>query len=128
MIIPEDNPMTFEAVLLGEKLFNDPILSGDGTQSCASCHIKSSSFSDPNQFSTGINNIQGNRQASTLINLGWTNSFFWVGRASSLEQQAFEPIRNPIEMNNSWENVENTLNNSEEYTLLLIITAAFETL
>ena len=36
MIIPLDNPMTEEGVALGRRLFYDPILSADNTQSCAS--------------------------------------------------------------------------------------------
>jgi len=118
MLIPENNPMTIEGISLGEKLFNDPILSGDETQSCASCHIQSSSFSDPNQFSTGINGSQGFRNASAIINAGWNTSLNWNGSASSLEEQAFEPIRNPNEMNNTWINVENKLNSDSEYMQL----------
>ncbi|MBT5698475.1 MAG: c-type cytochrome, partial [Flavobacteriales bacterium] len=118
MIIPEDNPMTFEGVELGRKLFNDPILSGDGTQSCISCHIQSANFSDTNQFSTGINGMHGNRNASTIINSGWNNSNFWDGRAITLEEQAFSPVVDPIEMNDTWSNVENKLNSNSEYIQL----------
>jgi cytochrome c peroxidase len=118
MHIPENNPMTVEGVSLGEKLFTDPILSANNTQACISCHKQVSSFSDPNQFSTGIDNIQGTRNASTLINLGWNNSFFWDGRATTLEEQAFEPVVNPIEMHDTWPNVENKLNANSEYVQL----------
>lgn len=115
MDIPENNPMTVEGVELGKKLFHDPILSKDGTQSCASCHLQSSSFSDPNRFSIGINGLQGSRNASAIINLGFTNHFNWDGSASTLEEQGFEPVVNPIEMNNTWPNVENTLNSDSTY-------------
>jgi len=118
MIIPEDNPMTVEGIELGRKLFNDPILSGDGTQSCISCHIQSANFSDTNQFSTGINGMHGNRNASTIINSGWNNSNFWDGRAITLEEQAFSPVVDPIEMNDTWSNVENKLNSNSEYIQL----------
>lgn len=118
MIIPEDNPMTVEGVELGRKLFNDPILSGDGTQSCVSCHLQSANFSDTNQFSTGINGMHGNRNASTIINAGWNNSNFWDGRAITLEEQAFSPVVDPIEMNDTWSNVENKLNSNSEYIQL----------
>ena len=69
MNIPENNPMTVEGVTLGEKLFKDPILSANNTQACISCHQQNRSFSDPNQFSTGIDNIQGTRNASEKLNL-----------------------------------------------------------
>ena len=118
MIIPEDNPMTFEGVELGRKLFNDPILSANNTLACINCHMPESSFSDPNQLSTGIDGFLGNRNSSALINLGWSSSFNWDGSVKSLEEQAFEPVTNSLEMHNSWNNVENTLNQDEEYLLL----------
>jgi len=77
-----------------------------------------SSFSDPNQFSSGIDGFLGNRNSSALINLGWSSSFNWDGSVKSLEEQAFEPVTNSLEMHNSWNNVENTLNQDEEYLLL----------
>jgi cytochrome c peroxidase len=83
MIIPENNPTTLEGIALGEKLFNDPILSSNNTLSCVDCHIKNSSFSDPNQLSIGIDGFLGNRNASTLINLGWNSSFNWDGSAKT---------------------------------------------
>ena len=118
MIIPSDNPTTLEGVELGEKLFKDPILSSDNTLACISCHMQSNSFSDPNQFSFGVNNSQGIRNASALVNVGWNNSFNWDGSAETLESQAFEPVTNPIEMDNTWGNIEDRLNNSDEYKLL----------
>jgi len=118
MIIPEDNPMTFEGVELGRKLFNDPILSANNTLACINCHMPESSFSDPNQFSTGIDGFLGNRNSSALINLGWSSSFNWDGSVTTLEEQAFEPVTNPIEMHNTWSNVENNLNSNSEYVQL----------
>ncbi len=37
-VIPTNNPLTEEGVALGKKLFFDNILSGDESQSCATCH------------------------------------------------------------------------------------------
>ena len=115
MIIPDNNSMTIEGIALGKKLFHDKILSGDGTQSCASCHLQIAGFSDTNRFSQGIDGLFGERNASTIINAGWNTSNFWDGRAVTLEDQAFDPVVNPIEMHNTWENVENMLNASETY-------------
>ena len=118
MNIPTNNPMTVEGVSLGEKLFKDPILSRDNTQACINCHQQNFSFSDPNQYSTGIDNIQGIRNASALINIGWNTSYFWDGRSLTLEEQAFEPVSNPIEMHNDWKLVESTLNSHADYPSL----------
>ena len=103
--IPDDNPMTVESIRLGRHLFFDTRLSGDNTQSCADCHLQENNFGDPNQFSTGIDGIQGPVNAMAIVNLAWGKFFFWDGRAASLELQAVEPVVNPIEMHETWENV-----------------------
>ena len=74
MIIPFDNPLTVEGVDLGKKLFHDPILSADNSLSCAGCHMQTNSFTNNTQYSVGIDNIEGFRNASALINLGWNIS------------------------------------------------------
>ena len=115
MNIPFNNPTTIEGVSLGKKLFNDKILSKDNSISCSSCHIQSSSFSENNQFSIGVEGLSGNRNASAIINVGWNNTFNWDGSATSLEEQVFEPVTNPLEMNNTWSNVELKLNSHDQY-------------
>jgi len=98
MPVPETNPLTREKVALGRKLFFDKRLSRDGTLSCASCHNPQLDFSDGRPVARGINGAEGPRNAPALINRGYGRSFFWDGRASSLEQQALQPITNPIEL------------------------------
>ena len=115
MIIPEDNPMTVEGVELGRKLFYEKKLSGDNTISCAACHSPENSFTDPNQFSVGIDGISGNRNSMALINLGWQNFFFWDGRAKTLEEQILCPVPNPIEMHQSWPDAVAKLNADMNY-------------
>ena len=115
MEIPEDNPMTVEGVELGRYLFYEKKLSGDNTMSCASCHAPSSSFSDPNQFSTGIDGLQGTRNSMVLINLGWNKFFFWDGRAKTLEEQILMPVKDPIEMHEIWPRAMFKLNKDFEY-------------
>ena len=119
-IIPVDNPLTEEGVALGKKLFFDKILSGDGTQSCASCHHPRNAFSDNEQFSLGIDKKLGTRNAMPLFNMAWNfdELFNWDGKEFSLETQAFEPVTNPIEMHESWENVAQKLENHPEYPAL----------
>ncbi|PHR21037.1 MAG: cytochrome-c peroxidase [Fluviicola sp.] len=115
MIIPEDNPMTVEGVELGRKLFYEQKLSGDNTMACAACHAPASAFSDPNQFSEGIDGIVGTRNSMALINLGWDDSFFWDGRAITLEEQILMPVEDPIEMHDTWAGIVGELNASVEY-------------
>ena len=115
--VPTDNPQTIEGTALGRKLFYEPLLSNDGTQACANCHLAEKSFSDPNRFSTGITGEMGTRNAMPIVNLAWNfqNRFLWDGGAYSLEDQVDDPIENPIEMNNTWPNVVATLQATSEY-------------
>ena len=115
MIIPENNPMTKEGVSLGRMLFYEERLSGDNSMSCATCHAPENSFTDPNQFSTGIDGIAGTRNSMALINLGWQKFFFWDGRAKSLEEQILEPIPNPLEMHQKWKDAVSKLQQDVEY-------------
>jgi cytochrome c peroxidase len=99
--LPRDNPLIQERVTLGAKLFHDPILSRDGTISCASCHQQAHAFSDPRRFSLGVDGQIGNRHAMPLFNLAWKSSFFWDGRAPSLRAQPWVPIQQHNEMDNT---------------------------
>lgn len=125
MPIPSDNPTTVEGVALGRRLFYENMLSGDNTMSCATCHIQEDGFSDKRQFSEGIAGDLGDRQAMALINLGWSDLLFWDGRAASLEDQAFGPVVNPIELNETWSNVVQKLQDDSDYPSLF--EAAFGT-
>jgi cytochrome c peroxidase len=115
--IPANNAQTVEGVALGRKLFFDPILSGNGTQACASCHKPSNSFTDDTPLSIGIDGFEGNRNSMPLYNMAWNTNekFFWDGRAIGLEIQALDPVANPIEMHNTWENAVGSLQNSGAY-------------
>jgi cytochrome c peroxidase len=83
---------------LGEMLFSDPILSRDRTISCASCHKPAFAFADTTVVSLGVKNKRGLRNTPTAMNISSQRTFFWDGRAKSLEEQALAPIENPDEM------------------------------
>lgn len=119
MPVPADNPMSVEGIALGKMLFNDPILSGDNTQSCASCHIRKFAFSDSsNRFSKGIDGLFGNRNSMPIFNLGWAGEFFWDGGAANLESQVVGPIQNPLEMHQDLALAIEELNAHPEYPAL----------
>lgn len=111
-----DNPATIEGAALGRYLFYDPILSADYTFSCASCHKQEKAFSDsPNRFSKGINGEFLKRNTMPLFNLAWYPSFFWDGRANSIEEQALHPVSVHNEMNLDWEIAVQRIQMSEFY-------------
>lgn len=96
---PPGNALTEARAQLGRRLFYDARLSSTGQVSCASCHKQAHAFSDPAPVSTGVDALTGTRNAPALVNLAWGATFFWDGRAASLEEQAGQPISNPVEMN-----------------------------
>jgi cytochrome c peroxidase len=115
-VIPVDNPITPAKVVLGRDLFYETKLSFNNTKSCSSCHSVAASFSDSgNSVSTGVNGQQGTRNAPGLMNVAYDTSFFWDGRANSLEMQAGFPILNPIEMGSDSVTLIATLNNIPSY-------------
>jgi len=119
VVIPSNNPMTIEGVNLGKKLFYDPILSGNNTLSCGSCHNQENGFTDNNrQFSLGINGEVGVRNAMPLFNLIYDRHFFWDGGATDLESQVAGPITNPIEMNQDFGTLLQELNEHPIYPAL----------
>ena len=115
-MLPEDNALTVEKVKLGKMLFYEPMLSKDGSMSCASCHAQPDAFSDTAKFSIGVEGLPGKRQAMAVFNMAWNNNeFFWDGRAHLLRDQALKPIEDPLEMNETLENVVTKLSGSQMY-------------
>lgn len=119
IVIPTNNTLTVEGIALGKKLFYDPMLSLDNTQSCGSCHNQKFAFTDSTlQFSKGITGEIGTRNSMPIMNLAWEKKFFWDGGAATLEDQVIGPIENPIEMHETLPNVLRKLNNHAEYPRL----------
>ena len=98
MPVPEDNPVTEERIEVGRRLFFDRRLSRDQSISCSSCHDPQLAFSDGRPVAVGVFNRVGRRGAPALINRGYGRSFFWDGRAATLEEQVLQPIQDPNEM------------------------------
>lgn len=109
---------TPQQIDLGRYLFFDPILSGDGSMSCASCHQPEKGFSDGLPTSVGIQNQVLKRGAPTLWNVAFYKKFFWDARAKSLEQQVAGPLYAEEEMANTPEALWKTINGIREYRIL----------
>ena len=114
--LPADNLPTNAGVQLGRMLFYEKALSKDGSMACADCHQQKDMFSDIRQFSIGVEELPGKRQAMPLFNLAWhKNGMFWDGRAPLVRDQALKPIQDPLEMNETLENVVEKLNAQQKY-------------
>lgn len=103
---------------LGRYLFFDPLLSGDGSIACASCHQPDKGFADGRDVSIGLGGNKTKRSAPSLWNSGFLTSFFWDARADSLEQQVLGPLYSSLEMGNTREKLLTDLSNNQTYQTL----------
>lgn len=99
--VPEDNPMTETKVTLGRYLFYDVRLSGNQTQSCASCHQQGRAFSDGLSTAIGSTEEVGPRNAPSLTNVAYYPVLTWANpNLNRLEKQILIPMFNefPVEL------------------------------
>ena len=115
MAIPADNEMTDEKVELGKRLYFDARLSGNNKLSCMSCHAPGAGYGDNLETFIGFEGFKGHRNSPTIINAGYYESYFWDGRASSLEEQALGPIQAEGEMNQNIDELVTELDAVPEY-------------
>ena len=113
--LPELGELDMTKIALGRKLFHDPILSADGTVSCATCHALDHGGAEPRKTSKGIRGQIGPINSPTVLNSGYNFVQFWDGRAKDLREQAEGPVANPIEMGSTWEGVVKRLNENDQY-------------
>ena len=96
--VPDSNPLTPAKVDLGRRLFRDRRLSRDGSMACASCHNPRRAFTNSEKVGKGVGGVRGTRNVPTIVNRAWGRSFFWDGRAPTLEDQVLLPILHPDEL------------------------------
>ncbi len=99
--VPADNPMSETRFQLGRRLFYDARLSGNGKESCASCHLPHLAFSDGRKVAVGATGETTPRNAPSIANVAWRATLTWANPALvSLEAQMLAPLfgENPIEM------------------------------
>jgi len=101
--LPEAPATDPKKVALGERLYFDKQLSGDGTVACATCHALDKGGTDsPLPTSIGIAGQHGPINAPTVYNAVFNVAQFWDGRAADLQAQAAGPVANPKEMGADW--------------------------
>ncbi|WP_460948132.1 cytochrome-c peroxidase [Spirosoma daeguense] len=113
---------TPQKVALGQKLFFDPLLSGNNKRSCASCHRPERAFTDGRSKSRAFGNPfkRVNRNAPTLLNAGLQKAQFYDSRVVYLEDQAHDVLKNAHEMRTSPEDVVTKLGASAQYKKLFV--------
>jgi cytochrome c peroxidase len=115
----EYNYPTEKGFELGRKLFYDGHLSADGTISCSFCHEQGYAFTHHgHDFSHGINNQEGTRNAPSVQNLAFLSEYFYDGASNSLEMLSIVPIHNPAEMGETLESIAAKLQQDAQYVRL----------
>lgn len=96
--VPVNNVLTATRIALGRRLFNDRRLSRGKDMSCATCHEPARAFASARLGASVVGGRVLARSVPTLVNRAWGASFFWDGRAASLEEQVLQPLFNPREL------------------------------
>lgn len=91
---PASNPYSEAKAELGRKLFFDPRLSGNPARTCAACHHPGLGWTDAMPRAMGSQQGLG-RHTPSLINIGYAKSFFWDGRAGTLEEAVRQDLLSP---------------------------------
>ena len=112
---PADNTFTQARWDLGKKLFYDPILSIDGSKSCASCHHTSLAFADSLPTSPGAFNRPGTRNAPSLANVAYQPYYLREGSVPTLEMQVLVPIQEQNEFAHNIVDIAEVLKTLPEY-------------
>jgi cytochrome c peroxidase len=93
--------MTTVRVELGRRLFYDARLSGNGTQSCATCHIQELAFTDGRARGLGSTGEEHARSPMSLVNVAYRDTLTWAHPSMpALEEQALVPMlgTTPVEL------------------------------
>jgi cytochrome c peroxidase len=106
---------TADRIALGEKLFYDPRVSGNGKTSCGSCHQAKLAFTDGLKTSKGFGNENLKRNAPTIIYAALQQALFYDLRSPSLEDQAADVIHNKAEMHGSMDDIARLIGSDNDY-------------
>ncbi len=96
---PDDNPFSAAKAELGRMLFFDPLLSGSGSRSCASCHNPGLSWGDGLARAVGDGHASMALRAPTLLNVAGALRLGWDGKFRDLEAVTFAAITGSGNMN-----------------------------
>lgn len=112
-------PETERRAALGRLLFFDPVLSENGTTSCATCHRPNKAFTDGLPKSLSNNGTHAvKRNAPTLLNCVYSEHYFYDLREPQLARQILHVVRDSNEFNTDYLAIAKRLSMSAEYVNL----------
>jgi len=93
--IPPPAPADPLRLALGERLFDDPRLSHDGSRACTSCHDVRTNGADHEQHDTALNGTPLSLNTNTVFNAALSFRLGWAGQFRTLEAQAEGSLIDP---------------------------------
>jgi cytochrome c peroxidase len=103
-------------IVLGGKLFYEPMISGTGKRSCGGCHEPSKAFTDGLAVNVSLlGDQQLMRNTPSLINAGLQPAQFADSRIAFLEDQVHDVVSNRQEMGGDFSKIVGRLRKSKEY-------------
>lgn len=113
--IPHVEGLDVRKVRLGERLFNDPRLSRDGTIACVSCHQPALGGADGLAIATGADGRPLDFNSPTVFNAALSFRLNWRGNFRTLEEQNEAVLLDPRLMNMTWDRILDIFGNAPEY-------------
>lgn len=87
------------AIELGQRVFFDTRLSGDGRFSCGTCHVPERNWTD--NRTRGFAAAEVERNTPTLMNVRLSRHFGWAGASDTLWEQSIRPMLDARELGSS---------------------------
>jgi len=100
--VPEPARQDPALVALGARLFDSPLLSGDGEVACATCHLRNHGYADDKPRSRPASRPAMATNTPGLLNTAALDVFNWNGRFTSLGEHLDALIVNPGVQATSW--------------------------
>lgn len=88
----EKPKVDLDKVTLGYLLYSEKALSGNGKQSCETCHLLNYGGAEPLTVSIGAYGKPVERNSPSTFNSVYDIAQFWDGRAATLKEQSAGPI------------------------------------
>ena len=100
---------------LGELLFRDPSLSGDGKVACSDCHHENHGLADDKPRAVVVGRPETAVNPPTMYNVRFLYKLSWSGKYDSLESHLDALMTNPKVMASSWQRASERLSQKPSY-------------
>jgi len=101
--LPLSEPVDAPRASLGEALFKEPLLSGDGKVACSDCHSEKHALADERAKSEAAGRPYSPVNSPTMYNVRYLFKLAWGARFDTLEAHNDALMTNPNVMASSWD-------------------------